>query len=366
LADGPDKRGPYALTTVQHSAVQTPDYFSNQRAAGQAYTNNVICVSQQAPYRPARLTPKPVIQGVQTAVVVGDAGKEIDVDQYGRVLVQFPWDRLGKKDGGNSCRIRVAQQWAGNRWGFSFWPRVGQEVIVAFSEGDPEQPVVVGSLYNNIDQMPPYLGDLANNKPGPDPKHPNDPKVSGVKTCTTPGGKGFNELRFNDTQGKEQVFIRSQGAMDVRVLGTQRSTIGGNQDVSVGGSTHEKVAKDKDAQVGGDIKTEVQGRYALFVTKDVFINSNAATEIGSDGNYHISSQAKILIESPVEIGLVCGGNFITLTPDGIFISAPAVAINSGGDATQLDPIPDSDIPDAPKDPAGADEAKSGAPSTKPS
>jgi len=123
-------------------------------------------------------------------VVVGPADEEIFTDKYGRVKVQFPWDRQGKNDPDSSCWIRVGQIWAGKRWGASFWPRVGQEVIVAFEEGDPDQPVIVGSVYN-ADQMPPYLGD------GPDPRHKKDNKVSGIKSNTTPGGQGYNEIRFD-------------------------------------------------------------------------------------------------------------------------------------------------------------------------
>src|SRR5467141_2286578 len=109
-------------------------------------------------FRPQRNTPQPVVQGCQSAVVVGPAGEEIFTDKYGRVKVQFHWDRQGKYDEGSSCWVRVGQLWAGRRWGASFWPRVGQEVIVTFLEGDPDQPIIVGSVYN-ADQMPPYLGD---------------------------------------------------------------------------------------------------------------------------------------------------------------------------------------------------------------
>jgi type VI secretion system secreted protein VgrG len=364
LADGPDKRGPYVLTQVQHSAVQSPDHFSDQAVGGQPYNNNVTCVPRTRPYRPARLTPKPVIQGLQTAEVVGDEAKEIDVDQFGRVLVQFPWDRRGKKDANGACRIRVAQPWAGNRWGAFFWPRIGQEVVVAFLEGDPEQPLIVGSVYNNIEEMPPYLGD-PKTSPGLDPKHPHNPNLSGIKTCSTLGGGGFNEIRFNDTHGKEQLFIRSQGALDVRALGSHRTSVGGDKDLGVCGNSHEEVHKNKDLIVEGDMKSQIAGTYALSATKHRIVNADGATEIGSTGNYHVSSEAKILIESPTEIGLVCGGSFVTLTPEGVFINGMAVGLNSGGAPTKVDEIPDAEIPEGPKKPAAADDSVSGAPSTRP-
>src|SRR5262249_58603542 len=137
-------------------------------------------------------------------------GEEIFTDKYGRVKVQFHWDRQGKYDASSSCWVRVAQPWAGKRWGAFFWPRIGQEVVVDFIEGDPDQPIIVGSVYN-ADQMPPYQGK------GRDSKHPSDNKVCGIKSNSTMGGVGFNEWRFDDTKGKEQIFIHGEYNMDTRV-----------------------------------------------------------------------------------------------------------------------------------------------------
>src|SRR5262249_13028297 len=157
------------------------------------YQNTFTCIPARLPFRPPRLTPRPVIPGTQTAVVAGSGapGEEIFTDRYGRVKVDFHWDS-GTGVGKHSCWGRVAQVWAGKSWGASFWPRVGQEVVVAFLEGDPDQPLIVGSVYNEA-QRPPYLG--SGKAPGNDPDHPNNPRLSGIKTCSTPGGKGFNELR---------------------------------------------------------------------------------------------------------------------------------------------------------------------------
>src|SRR5262249_13014228 len=193
--------GEYVLTRLQHTARLGGDYRSDGRDFH--YANSFTCIPFALPFRPARVTSKPFVQGTQTAVVVGPSGEEIFTDKYGRVKVQFHWDRQGKYDANSSCWIRVAQAWAGRRWGTSFWPRIGQEVIVDFLEGDPDQPIIVGSVYN-ADQMPPYLGK------GPDPKHPNDNKLTGVKSNTTLGGVGFNEFRFDDTKDKQQVFIHAE------------------------------------------------------------------------------------------------------------------------------------------------------------
>jgi len=168
------------------------------------------------------------VQGSQSAVVVGPKGEEIFTDKYGRVKVQFHWDREGKNDEDSSCWVRVGQLAAGRRWGASHWPRIGQEVIVDFFEGDPDQPIIVGTVYN-ADQMPPYLGQ------GPDSKHKNDNKVSGFKSNTTKGGQGFNELRFDDTKDKEQVFIHAEKNLDTRVKSSSMESVGSAKHVTVAG-----------------------------------------------------------------------------------------------------------------------------------
>ena len=166
--------GPYVLTSVSHTARMTSDYRSGQTEDEVAYENSFTCIPVALPFRPQRVTPKPVVHGTQTAVVVGPKGEELYTDKYGRVKVQFHWDREGKNDEKSSCWIRVAQSIAGKRWGASFWPRIGQEVIVDYLEGDPDQPIIIGTVYNS-DQMPGYLGK------GPDSKHADDNKVYGLQ-----------------------------------------------------------------------------------------------------------------------------------------------------------------------------------------
>src|SRR5262249_28322491 len=150
---------------------------------------------------------------------------------------------------------------AGKRWGTFFWPRIGQEVVVDFLEGDPDRPIILGSVYN-ADQMPPYLGD------GPDPKHPNDHKVSGIKTCSTPGGEGYNELRFDDTKGKEQILIHAQKDLEIRAENTIKINTMGNclhlttgytQGGKLQGDCYVEVNKDANIGVKGDSRSKTQG-----------------------------------------------------------------------------------------------------------
>ena len=156
-----DMNQTYLLTEVQHSATVGGSYSGPRDSSGEDYSNHFTCIAYSTPYRPPRLTPRPFVQGPQTAVVVGKSGEEIWTDKYGRVKVQFFWDREGKKDENSSCWVRVSQPWAGKNWGSINIPRIGQEVIVEFLEGDPDRPIITGRVYN-ADQMPPYQ--LADNQ----------------------------------------------------------------------------------------------------------------------------------------------------------------------------------------------------------
>src|SRR5438552_10788885 len=208
-----------------------------------AFACNFTAICATTPFHPARLTPKPVIQGAQTAVVTGPKGDEIYTDKYGRIKVQFYWDRKGKHDENTTCWIRVAEPWAGKRWGSTFTPRIGQEVVVNFLEGDPDQPLIIGSAYNG-DQMPPYLGE------GFDGKHRHDPKVSGVKSCSTKGGQGYNELRFDDNKGKEQIFLHAEKDLDRRVRNDISTDVGGSTNLTVG-------FQDKSGELHGFVKEKI-------------------------------------------------------------------------------------------------------------
>jgi type VI secretion system secreted protein VgrG len=215
-----EQNGPYVLTSVRHSATDTSQLPTE--AGPPSYANSFSCIPLAVPFRPASLTPKPVVQGPHTAFVVGPQGEEIFTDKYGRVKVQFPWDRQGQKDANSSCWVRVAQNWAGKQWGTIFIPRIGMEVIVDFIEGDPDRPIITGCVYN-ADFMPPYA--LPDNK-----------TQSGIKTRSTlqGGTSDFNELRFEDKKGKEDIYFHAQKDF------------------------HRVVENDDDLKVGHDQKIEIK------------------------------------------------------------------------------------------------------------
>jgi len=330
---------------------------------GGAFSCSFTAVRAKTPFHPARLTPKPIIQGAQTAVVTGPKGEEIYTDKYGRIKVQFHWDRKGKKDENTTCFIRVAELWAGKRWGSIFTPRIGQEVVVNFLEGDPDQPLIIGSVYN-AEQMQPYLGE------GLDEKHKHDPKLSGIKSCSTKGGQGYNELRFDDNKGREEIFVHAEKDLDTRVRNDTRTDVGGSTNLTVG-------FQDKSGELHGFVKEKIFRTKITHALKTVAVYADEAHGIqaGKNGECRqqmmdgvIKATAKdkfsakagmtVLIEAGTEMCLKCGANFIQMSPAGIFISGTMVFINSGGTAT---PAEDIEFPD-PLEPDVADNSKSGSPS----
>ncbi len=323
--------------------------YESMEDGGSNYGCSFNVIHSQEPFRPQRTTPKPVVQGPQTAVVVGPAGDEIHTDEYGRIKVQFHWDRLGKKDENSSCWMRVAQTWAGKNWGANFIPRIGQEVVVSFLEGDPDEPLITGSVYNAI-QKPPYSGE------GRDSKHKNDPNVSGIKTNSTKGGSGFNELRFDDTAGKEEIFVHAQHDMDTRVkhdmrrdIGADRHThIGGNdiaktdksvwleivgdESNTIGGNKAETIGANHDHLVKGNQNADVKGTASLTVGQKLQqkVGQQAALEAGQE--IHLKAGMKVIIEAGMQITLKGPGGFVDIGPAGVTIQGTMVLINSGGAA----------------------------------
>ncbi len=207
----------YLLTAVEHRLEQ-PLTTGNVTAA--PYSNRVECIPKSLPYRPPLRARKPQVVGVQSAVVVGPPGKELHVDRLGRVKLKFHWDRAPHRDETSSCWVRVSQPWAGRRWGGIHLPRIGQEVIVDFIDGDPDRPIVTGRLYN-AEQMPPY--------PLPESAH-----ISGFKTASQPGSSGHNELAFEDSRGHELLRLRAQRDMQTHVENDQTLVVGNNRSEHVG------------------------------------------------------------------------------------------------------------------------------------
>jgi type VI secretion system secreted protein VgrG len=199
-------------------------YFSGQTGGGPRFAISIEAVRADEPYRPARITVKPLVHGLQSALVVGPGGAEIYPDEYGRVKVQFHWDRQGKMDENSSCWIRVSQTWAGNGWGSVQIPRLGQEVVVSFLDGDPDRPVIVGCLYNGSNKPPYGL--------------PANATRSGVRSRSSKGGTSanFNEILFEDKKGSEQLSLQAEKDHQLVVKRDSTSKIGNNSTMEIVGS----------------------------------------------------------------------------------------------------------------------------------
>jgi type VI secretion system secreted protein VgrG len=337
LAQHSSGDGAYVVVSVEHD-VQLADVVRAGEYSEFRYGNRFTCIPATLPYRPARTTPRPRVDGCQTAIVVGPAGEEIFTDRYGRVKVQFHWDRDGKKDANSSCWVRVASMWAGKNWGAVHIPRIGQEVVVDFVEGDPDRPVIVGSVYN-AEQMPPYV--LPDNK-----------TQSGIKSRSTLKGTAdqFNELRFEDKKGSEQIYLHAEKDFDTVVENDETSKIGRDRTRTI--IRHDTLVlknqpKEEDAlgdghqsltihqgnrtvklMKGNETTTLDEGNHALVVTK-----GNHAVTV-SDGNrtLEVTGNDTTTVKTGNRQVTVADGNETLVVEKG----NQSVAIKMGNDETTID------------------------------
>ncbi len=327
-----DQGGEYIIVSSGVQASQ--DLFSSGDGGdGQVYLLGFSVIPAAEVFRPARTTPKPIIQGPQTAIVAGKDGEEIWTDEHGRVKLQFHWDRYTKGDENSSCWVRVSQNWAGKRWGVFFLPRIGQEVIVEFLEGDPDRPIITGRVYNG-QNMPPY-----------EPKSMGT--VSTIKSSSSKGGAGFNEIRFEDKKDDEQFFLHAQKNLDIRVLNDRFETImndrhlvvendkfehiKNNRDEIVGADHKEKIEKDRHLVVEGNDSTKVVGEQTLEVDADVHqvFGANISTEV-TDQSSLVADTA--VIKCATNITLKVGESYIAIQSDGIKIATNGqIVLEANGD-----------------------------------
>ncbi|MCI0464063.1 MAG: type VI secretion system tip protein VgrG [Gemmataceae bacterium] len=331
-----DFNGPYVITQVSHSATNNLG-----NGEGSTYDNTFTAIPAAVPFRPERVSPRPFIRGAQTARVVGLPGEEIDTDKYARIKVQFHWDREGQNNQDSSCWIRVGTPWAGKQWGMIHIPRIGQEVIVAFLEGDPDQPIVVGSVYN-AEHMPPY--ELPANK-----------TQSGVKSRSSLQGTpaNFNEIRFEDKKGKEEIHIHAERALTTTVEASESRNVGANQSITIANNRSVTVGTDPkgDPHQNGKVTETIFGDTSITITKgdysldvqtgkmDVHVKGpvkqtydDTLTTTAKNAVTLQSASANVLIKAATEIKLECGASSITLKSDGT-IEIKGVNIKTNGTAS---------------------------------
>jgi len=311
----------YMLTYVSHRG--TAGDYRTWETAPLDYKNEFTAIPYAVPYRPALNTARPLIAGSQTAVVVGPAGEEIYVDKHGRVKIQFFWDRLGKKDDKSSCWVRVSTAWGGKGWGMISIPRIGQEVIVDFLEGDPDLPIITGRVYN-AEQVPPY-------------PLPGGMVVSGGKSQTHKG-KGYNEMSMDDTAGKEKVTIHGQYDMNTTVEHDQTNTVNNKftetikSDASItvtqGKYSHDVAANTASYHVQGALTEKYDATQTTTVKNDITIVSSAgAIAISADAQH-------VYINAATSIQLHVGSSMIWMDSGGqINIKGVNVAVNGSSSVT---------------------------------
>lgn len=238
-----------------------------------AYSNQFVCMPHDVPFRPLRETPKPTVLGSQTAIVTGPPGEEIHTDAHGRVKVQFHWDREGKRDENSSCWIRVSQGWAGASWGAMYIPRIDQEVIVDFLEGDPDRPIVTGRVYHGQNR-PPY--DL-----------PGEKTKSTLKSNSSPGGGGYNEFRFEDKKGEEEIYLHGQKDWSIVIENDKNQTVGRDETLFVGNDRTKSVGNDQSETIG--------------VNKTITVGSNHTETVGGNMSQTVGlSKTETVLQAKTE------------------------------------------------------------------
>ena len=312
------------------------------------YRNRFEAFPFATAWRPARTTPRPFMP-TQTATVVGKSGEELWTDQYGRVKVQFHWDRDGQNDEQSSCWIRVAQPWASKRFGMQFMPRVGDEVVVTFIDGDPDRPLITGSVYNGAN-LPPYT-------------LPDNQTQSGIKTNTSKGGNGFNELRFEDKQDSEEIFLQAQKDLNAKVIndatwtidhnetstikndrthtikegndtlsveqGNRSTTVKtGDETVDIKGARTVKAGGNETRTVGGNLDQTVTGNMTLTVDGNLTIKVSGTLTLQSTGNLTAKSDASLTNQAAVSLTNQAGTS-LTNKSDGTLSNEAQSVTNKG-------------------------------------
>ena len=278
------------------------------------YYNQFAVIPATTPWR-ALMPHKPMVDGPQIATVVGPDGEEIYCDEHGRVKLQFPWDRYGSSNDQSSCWVRVSQGWAGGQYGMIAIPRVGHEVIVSFLEGDPDQPIVTGRTYHATNR-PPY--DL--------PAH----KTRTVLRTETHQGEGFNELRFEDQAGQEEIYIHGQKNLNVLIENDVAWRIKHDEHRDIDNDRFTRIKANDHLSVDGEKRDHIKADYSLTVDTSMHqkLAQSLLVDVGQEA--HLKVGNKIVLDAGSELTLKVGGSFVKIDPSGVTLVGPTIKMNSGG------------------------------------
>jgi type VI secretion system secreted protein VgrG len=284
----------YLITSISYQLRSDDMGAGVGKSSGEAgYECQVTCMRKPYKFHPPRITPKPVVQGPQTALVTGPSGEEIYLDKYGRVKVQFPWDREGKKDEKSSCWVRVSQNWAGKRWGIVFHPRIGQEVIVEFLEGDPDRPIITGRVYN-AENMPPYA-------------LPQNQTQSGIKSRSSLNGttENYNEIMFEDKKGSEKIVIHAEKDQSIEVEHDEAHWVGHDRTKTIDHDETTQVKHDRTETVDNDETITIHGNRNETVDKDetITIAGNRSETVDKDETITIAGNRTETVQKDENITL---------------------------------------------------------------
>lgn len=300
-----DAENRQVLVTESNLVVIGQDYVSGPGANNaMTFTCRFTAVGKEHSYRPLPVHDKPVVRGPQTAMVVGKSGEEIWTDAYGRIKVQFHWDRLGQDDECSSCWVRVSQAWSGKGWGTMFLPRIGMEVVVEFLEGDPDRPLVTGCVYNS-DAKPPYA-------------LPEHQTRSTIKSNTTKGGGGFNEIRFEDKVDKEEIFVQAEKDFN--------RVVKNNDTLKVGFEKKDK--GDQTIDIKNDQKLDVGHDQTIHVKNDQALSVNNNQTVKIDGKQDVTIGNTCVIEAMTSIELKVGGSSIKIEPARITVKSVEIDVDA--------------------------------------
>ena len=303
----------------QPQALEEDGMLVGKEAQGDAsgmtrYHNHVTLIPGDTPWR-ATPNPKPRVDGPQVAFVVGPEGEEIHCDEHGRVKVQFPWDRYAEPNDTASCWVRVAQGWAGGGYGSIAIPRIGHEVIVSFLEGDPDQPLVTGRTYHAV-----------NTAPYPLPEH----KTRTVIRTQSHKAEGFNELRFEDEAGEEQIWLHAQKDLELLTLNDRTEEIRHDSFLKVKNDRISEIGNDDHHTVHGNRFEHTEGQQHLTIDGTLHIKAGQAWLSESGRELHIKAGHKVVLEAGNELTLNAGGSFLKLDGGGVTMVGPKVRVNAGG------------------------------------
>ena len=313
----------WLLTAISHEGKQpqvleesVTSHTDTRDGFTQGYRNRFTATPWDVPHRPALMHPKPQVLGSQTAVVTGPAGEEIHCDQYGRVKVQFHWDREGQADDTTSCWLRVSSSWAGDGYGAIAIPRIGMEVLVTFLEGDPDQPLVTGCLYHAAHVVPYAL--------------PANKTRSLFKTLSSPGGGGYNELRIEDKKGVEQIYLHAQRDWDENIEHDQKIRIGHERHDTVEANSYSQFLAEEHRTTHADRKVETRSNDHLTVGQKQHVKVGVGQFVEAGNEIHYYAGNKVVIDAGMELTTSGCGSFLKLDPGGVTLSGATIKINSGG------------------------------------